>query len=380
MKINALHIMNTIDSASNEYKLAQGLMREGFNIIPVSFLANGKERDTEYVCLNGRSKFDMRAIKKLEDIIRRSNIHILHTHHNVSGSIARIMARIHNVPIIVDTEHGSHKCRRLAGNIFNDITLPYCSKIVNVSQWVQDSYQWWEKPLIPRGRTCVVYNGVDPFAIDDIVSKSDIENYDRRYFGKGDKVFIHVGRFVKVKNQINLIKGFAKACGRYGSIKLLMAGEGELGTSLERLSWGLGLSEKVIFTGLVSREKLYRLMKQSFGFVMNSRSEGLSVALLEAMALRLPCILSDIPSFRETVKGCDIGEFILRDDPDEVADAFLRLLSTEESVLKLKGDKARAIVEKNYSFETMIRSYKQIYNDLLEKAIKENCAKMRTTD
>ena len=101
---------------------------------------------------------------------------------------------------------------------------------------------------------------------------------------------------------------------------------------------------------------------------------------MEQWPYGLLCILRNIPSLQRDSKGCDIGEFILRDDPDEVADAFLRLLSTEESVLKLKGDKARAIVEKNYSFETMIRSYKQIYNDLLEKAIKENCAKMRTTD
>lgn len=381
MKITVMHVMNSITPTSTGFELASRLDPEKFNTIIVSFAGTVQINDPRIISLNAKSKLSLKGIAALNRIMRKSKVDIIHTHHNISGSIARILAKLNRIPVIVDTEHGSHSRYKLAGNLFNDLSLFLSDIIINVSQWVNSSYALWERFLVPQSRMCVIYNGVDLAKADMILesgpkSASIRSNYS---ISEDDIFFLHAARLTGVKNQLKLINGFARAAAEHPEARLVIAGDGELRDALHNLVEELDISKNVIFTGLLSRQDTYCLMKAADGFVMNSLSEGMSVALLEAMAFSLPCILSDIPSFRETTRGVDIGEFIERDDEESVKKAFMRFIETDKSALKLKGKRARELAWSIYSIESTVRSYESIYMELLSsKKVKlENKRRIR---
>lgn len=369
MKVNVLHIMNSISPTSTGYEIASRLNPELFSPIIVAYMGTTKMDDLRIISLNAQRKLDYKAITRLSNVFRNNRVDILHTHHNISGSIARILAKKYGVPVIVDTEHGSHSRYKFIGNLFNDMTIFLSDKIVNVSNWVKDSYCMWEKIFIPKNKMCVIHNGVDLEKVDGILKNDCLCENTRCEFNiaEDELLFLHAARLTGVKNQSNMIMGFAKAAKKYPKSRLLIAGDGDLMNKLQKLAKDLGVGGKVIFTGLVSRTRVYQFMKEADGFVMNSLSEGLSVALIEAMAFGLPCILSSIPSFRETTGNCNIGEFVEKNDVDSVADAFIRFIETDRSILRDKGERAKQLVRDFFSIDNTVKSYEHIYMELLSK-------------
>lgn len=108
----------------------------------------------------------------------------------------------------------------------------------------------------------------------------------------GALVLGHVGSLTRQKNQEFLLRAFAKAIEREPRLRLVVAGEGPLKAELESLVAALGISDRVHFIG--RRSDVLALMSGLFdGFVMPSLHEGLPVALLEAQAAGLPCLVSD---------------------------------------------------------------------------------------
>jgi glycosyltransferase involved in cell wall biosynthesis len=111
---------------------------------------------------------------------------------------------------------------------------------------------------------------------------------------------IHVGAFLPVKNQTLLIAALrlARADGLQVSLKLV--GDGETRGALERQLRAAGLDDRVTLSGhLAGPERVMAEMGEADALVMPSWSEGLPRAVLEAMAVGLPVIGSDIPAHRE---------------------------------------------------------------------------------
>ncbi|MGI0090475.1 MAG: glycosyltransferase, partial [Nitrososphaerales archaeon] len=90
----------------------------------------------------------------------------------------------------------------------------------------------------------------------------------------------------------------------------------------------LKLESVITLTGFVSETDKFDLLRASKLFVSPSRREGFGINVLEAMSLGLPCILSDIPSFRENFH--DVAELIALDDHVQLANSVIALLSDEE--------------------------------------------------
>ena len=89
----------------------------------------------------------------------------------------------------------------------------------------------------------------------------------------------------------------------------------------------LGMQGRVVLTGHVSETELGSTLRQSKIFVLPSEREGFGLAVAEAMAIGLPCVISDIPAFRENFQG--IAVFVPPNDSEELAQAILKLLDDE---------------------------------------------------
>lgn len=115
-----------------------------------------------------------------------------------------------------------------------------------------------------------------------------------RYEGERDKRIVSVGRLDANKNHEMMIRAFAAIKEKYPEYTLTIYGEGELRAYLENLAEELGVLDRVFLPGVIP-DVAARIEKASL-FLMTSYSEGVSNALIEALATGLPVISTDVPS------------------------------------------------------------------------------------
>ena len=166
------------------------------------------------------------------------------------------------------------------------------------------------------------------------------------------------------------------------SIRCDIYGGGPLRKSLEEEIVGKDLGSLVLFKGYT--ENLRNFLPGYDVFVLPSEVEGMSNALLEAMAAGLPCVVSDIPPNRELVDpdhkcedpepgGYAVGEygiFFRSGDSAGLAEAFRFLYENEEICEKI-GKSARARVIRDFSMEEISERYLKLYQDLYGKERKK---------
>lgn len=115
-----------------------------------------------------------------------------------------------------------------------------------------------------------------------------------RYEGERERKIVSVGRMDANKNHEMQIRAFAAVKDRYPGYKLVIYGDGELRPDLKALAATLGVSDSVVLPGVV--QDVARRIERASLFLLTSYSEGVSNALIEALALGLPVIATDVPS------------------------------------------------------------------------------------
>jgi glycosyltransferase involved in cell wall biosynthesis len=116
----------------------------------------------------------------------------------------------------------------------------------------------------------------------------------------GQRLITSVGRLMPPKGHRYLVEAMPYLTSRFGNLKLLLAGDGDLRESLEKQSQSLGVRDVVSFLG--SRNDVREILALTEVFVLPSTSEGTSMALLEAMAAGKPIVATDIPGNRDILK------------------------------------------------------------------------------
>lgn len=164
------------------------------------------------------------------------------------------------------------------------------------------------------------------------------------FAGTRRKIIANVGRLSEQKNQALLICAFSMISGVFPDYNLEIYGEGELKNSLNELVKEMNLTQRVFFKG-ACKDVLDRIKDVSL-FVLSSDYEGIPNALIEAMAIGLPCISTDCKpgGARTLIKNGYNGIITSRGNADELSEAMRRLLIDVSYAAKI-GDNARAVAE-----------------------------------
>jgi glycosyltransferase involved in cell wall biosynthesis len=169
-----------------------------------------------------------------------------------------------------------------------------------------------------------------------------------------------------VKGTDVLLHSAAQVCLKYPKAMFLIAGcvhdPGYYG-ELKELVRGLGLTRNIRFLG--TTDQVWSLLKLCDVFCLLSRSEGMSNALLEAMASGLPCVASAVGGTPEMIEDGRSGYLVPSEDPDAAADRILRLLDDPEGARRM-GAEGRCVVGERYSAQRMIDRIVASYDQLLE--------------
>ncbi len=207
--------------------------------------------------------------------------------------------------------------------------------------------------IIPNGIDTRIYAPVDDVARKRL--KSDLSlPVDCRLVGC-------VAALREVKNHKGLIHAFRNVIQNDRNVCLVLVGDGPLKKELEDTVRDLGMERHVLFTG--KTDDVPKILKCLDLFVLNSRTEGLSYAVLEAMATGLPVIVTRVGGNPVLVEDKITGRLVRPGNINLLSDAIVDLLDRKE-IREGLGEQARAKILSEYSMDKMLSRYLTLYQNL----------------
>jgi glycosyltransferase involved in cell wall biosynthesis len=281
-------------------------------------------------------------------------------HSNLLGlPIARLAA----VPVRLATLHGVIAdplglLTRLHGWLVNSRVT---SRLVAVSEHLRLGAIKREK--LKTEKVVTIPNGI---LIQDDELSADERRALRAQLGVPEEVLlvIAVGRLVPVKDHASLLRALAHLDASHQLPYLALVGEGELRDKLEAQARSLGLEDRVVFTG--ARQDADRLLQVADIYAQPSLREGLSIAMLEAMAPGLPMVASAVGAASDVVIDGESGLLVPPGDEGALIAALEDLLADGEKRARL-GAAARERVAAEYSLQRMCQAYETLMYQLLEE-------------
>jgi L-malate glycosyltransferase len=160
------------------------------------------------------------------------------------------------------------------------------------------------------------------------------------------------------------LRAMGEVRGRHPRVQTVVAGEVDLDPALERLVAESGLGESLHLLG--RRSDVPEVLSAFDLFVLSSHDEGMSNAILEAMAMQLPVVATDVGGTGEVVRDGESGVLVPPRDAERLAAAVGDLLGTPERWPAM-GRLGREIVEQGFSARVMVRDMEGLYDRLLER-------------
>lgn len=206
-----------------------------------------------------------------------------------------------------------------------------------------------------------IRNGVDvsQYMKRDVMTSASLRR--KLGFPLEKKIFVYSGAISDRKNQEEAIRGFLESSVSKSSLMLLLGD----GTDLKRLKEKYYNFSNVIFKGKVSNVSDY--LTASDVYISTSKSEGLPNGVLEAMAVGLPVLLSDIPQHMEILNVCPkIGLSYTLGDIKSLSKQFENILKHN---LYDMGNAAHDCVMNNFTSKEMSRKYQELYKSIVNNKL-----------
>lgn len=183
----------------------------------------------------------------------------------------------------------------------------------------------------------------------------------KEHIKKEELSIVSVGRLEPQKNYHLLINAFSQISEKYKNIKLFIYGEGSLHSELSNMIIQKRLENRVYLQGRV--ENIVEVLQSSDMYILTSNNEGMPNALMEAMAVGLPCISTDCPTGpSELITNKVNGYLIPVGDEDSLVEKMISILNNYEEAVKM-GIKARETIISQYSIPKNIKELLNIINN-----------------
>lgn len=300
---------------------------------------------------------DPKLIRLLRSTLLDGRVDVVHTHNFVPSYYAAAATRFsRRQPVLVNT------CHNMGGRLGNrrlrwlyQWSLAHSRRIAMVGSKVRD--QLLSRNLVPAARSSVVMNGIP---VDHFQRSPAVRAEIRQELGIAPQALVvgTVGRLVELKNQRLLLDAVAQLAPSHPDLVVVLAGDGPLRNELEAFAAQRGIADRVVFTG--ARKDVPRLLNAFDVFALPSRTEGLSIALLEACAAGLPLLATRVGGNDEIVQANQTGLLVPSDDVAELRTALSRLLQVPAERQRM-GENARRWVVEHGSIEVMRENYDALY-------------------
>ncbi|MBN1977596.1 MAG: glycosyltransferase [Anaerolineae bacterium] len=341
------------------------LRQSGWNVRVVTLVGGGSlahdlRADNVPVIELAASKRDLScALVRLYRLWRREPPALIHTHLYHAGIVGRIMARfMHLAPVIVH-QHGPESYRSRLRTVVDRMIASWGACYVTSCQAVAEVLHRRER--IPPARIYTIYNGLDLKPDMSVARPTDWP------VPPGALTIGCVGRFSSEKGQLDLLEALACLCPDAPLPHCIFLGDGQMRPYLKQRRSTLNLIERVHFMGV--RNDVKSWLSCFDLFVLPSLWEGISLALLEAMAAGLPVVATAVGGTPEVVVDGVTGLLVPPADPDALAQAISTLLRNPDLRRSLGQAGQRRVLE-HFSMTSTVRRIIALYEALLcEKGI-----------
>ena len=347
------------------YLVIPELKRRGWDIRLITIVADHnlssllEKHGIDVLSLSAKSKNDLSVWRKLQHIWKRSKPKILHTHLYHAGILGRLVGKSIGIPLVFCHQAGPENNRPLMRTIIDFITSHLVDQYVVPCKAVK---------LILNSREKVPLEKIDciPYGIQPPSDRYLKSNESWKKFSEPVRL-IAVGRLVPEKAQGVMIDAVNILAMRNYKLSLSILGDGPLRTELETHINQTNLAASVFLLG--HQNNPYEWLQRADIFVLTSLWEGLSVALMEAMAIGLPVIATATGGTPELITHLQNGYLIPPNSPEALADA-IEFLIHHPDVAKQMGENARKHISENYTIPRIVDQLERYYwKKLEEKAL-----------
>jgi glycosyltransferase involved in cell wall biosynthesis len=296
---------------------------------------------------------------RLVRLARARGVRLIHSHGKGAGLYGRLAARALGVPA-VHTLHGLHfetygAVGRAAYLALERRLSRWTRVIVNVSR--SQEIEGLALRLFDRGQSRVVVNGVDAARLT-AAAADRAEARAALALPASGRVVGSAARFDPVKRLDLVLRAAAHIAD--GELRVALIGGGKDERRLRRLAASLGLGARAVFPGeIVDAARLFRAFDV---YVAPSAKEGMPLAVLEAMALGVPVVASDIAAHREVLGGASPG--LVEAAPQALGEALGALLTDDQARATL-GAEQRTRARSEFDVRQMLTTLEAIYGEVL---------------
>jgi glycosyltransferase involved in cell wall biosynthesis/protein-tyrosine-phosphatase len=332
----------------NEGQLAANLRRLG---VPVTILDETR--------INS-----LKILIGLVRILREQRIDLVHTHRYKDTVLGLIAGRIAGVPYAVRTMHGLTEPMRgwaylrfALYKALEKLALRCCAdQVIAVSK---DMAGILRRSGYPADRITHIHNGIDVREVRALRRRQDV----RGELGVDAKTYLigAVGRLSPVKGHSSFLRAARLVLHKQPRAKFLIVGDGPLRAELQAMAADLRIDGACLFAG--HRTDVHDLLSAMNVFVLPSLSEGIPMALLEAMALGTPVVATSVGGVPEVISHRMNGLLVRSGDERALADACTALTLDCDLAEQLAAN-ARRTVEQAFSCRRSGQALTDVYKEV----------------
>jgi glycosyltransferase involved in cell wall biosynthesis len=303
-----------------------------------------------------KGKFDFKSIITLMKIIKENKIDIVHTQGPGSlDMISALACKIANIkfvftrPVMLD-DLKVNGIKKVLFNLFDKITVGLSHKIIAVSS--DGEKRLLERYPTSKNKILKVFNGIK-------LSKYKSEQQ------KGSNYFT-----ISMCAQLTINKGwfdFLDVCDKLNNkipnLRAYIVGDGPLYNDINKSINEKKLNGIVIMTGHTN--SVYDYLSQADIYVMTSYREGLSVAVIEALASSLPLVIYDFSGSNDQVETDKNGYIVKMGNVDDMINKILNIYDNDK--MTKMGKKSREICESKFTEKVMVESYIDVYREVINE-------------
>jgi UDP-glucose:(heptosyl)LPS alpha-1,3-glucosyltransferase len=304
---------------------------------------------------------------------RRINFSLIHSHERIFEAD---IFTLHGIP----HRYWVHHIRRKSMSLYDLATARvenhlvyrgHCRKFVAVSRLTKEIFL--QEYKIDPDRVAVIHPGV---RLTNYMEKDqdNVRRAVRREFGIGpdDPAIVFASMNFEIKGLDDLIYSLARLKPQQENFKLIVAGKGNI-KKYEKMARQAQIADQVIFTGVLTKDKLIRLYSAGDLYAMLSKFDTFGMVVLEAMAARLPVVISSEVGAKDLVEEGQNGFIIVNTSDHDYIASKIKILF-DENVRKQMSAAAYQTACQN-TWAMMARKYQDIYTDILAEKRKQDPAK-----
>jgi glycosyltransferase involved in cell wall biosynthesis len=294
--------------------------------------------------------------RSLTEGFRRHRITVAHSHEFSMAVYGAWSAWRDNIPHVITMHGGRYYAAELRRRLAMRAAIAISGTTVAVSAQLQRAMT--EDLSLAKSKVQIIPNGVPRQRAESVTLRDELR------LPPDARLIVSVGNLYPVKGHAHLVDAFARIAGRHPALHVAIAGRGDLEAELAARARALGLADRFHLLGL--RADVRAILAAADIFAMPSVSEGLPLALLEAMFAGCPIVATNVGEIATVLDEGNAGVLVEPANPAALAAAIDALLNDAARAKQL-GARAASRAAAEYDISRMVRRYATVYQELVQR-------------